>query len=875
LRNSRQTLRKTVLLKSAKRYIISVSLFCVTNPYRYIYMRNKWLSIAASLTLAASLQAQITWTGDDFLWNQPDIDSFDAEYTSGADVVFGNTGVGAVTVGAGVTPGSVTFNHTSGTYTFTGTAWNAGTNALNLSGGGVVQFGNLTNAPFLPTWGATNISGGSQLSITRGGNIGNNNGLITLDNGTLLVSADNSGAYSYTNAISVASGGGQLVGRSSGNNYTRLNFTGAISGSGPLTLTSTTGSTSNQLRGFGLILSGDNSGFTGDVVINSFVGGTTSLPIHGQFGSAFTTVQNAGALFQNASSITVRDGGIIAVDYAAGADLFDNVTFGPRSGIGATGGSGSLTAFSSPMDYVGVGGMMVLDNTNALNNNRIADTATLAFNNNRLHIIGRSANTNQTNEVVGAITVSGGSLLTIDRPNANDSGVKLTVGALTAPGVGSSLLINASTWGTTAALNNLIVTGSKPTETNGMITPAIQHFTGGNSLGDFLGFTGDNLLAAAYTNYASDWSAAGASDIVNLTAATTLTGSGALDVHALRIASGNQNLGGRTINLGSGGFITNNATTSNGTLNFGSHGVIGAYNGASQATISASIRATNGLTIIGSSQTLNVTGNNTDLNGGIFINNGVARFTTAGANGNDVTIGPFGRLVAGSGATDRVGGVSGAGVISAWVANSATTPSTLEISPASGTHVFEGALLNGSGSPRPLNIIKSGDGTQVFGVNSLGQYTGDTNVTGGTLLIHGDFSAATGTVSVSNNAVFGGTGTIGGDLSLVSGTSLVFNPISPLTVIGGVTLPNDFSVASLLGLNSSIALGIYTVIGGTTSDFSNIQNFGSTNAASIGDGKFAYFQNGSLQLVVIPEPSTYALLFGLAVLGLVVLRRRR
>jgi hypothetical protein len=66
----------------------------------------------------------------------------------------------------------------------------------------------------------------------------------------------------------------------------------------------------------------------------------------------------------------------------------------------------------------------------------------------------------------------------------------------------------------------------------------------------------------------------------------------------------------------------------------------------------------------------------------------------------------------------------------------------------------------------------------------------------------------------------------------------------------------------------------YTVLS-TTQTFGSgdIDNFGFTNRVTVGSlGREAYFQNGSLQVIVIPEPSA-ALLGGLGMLAL--LRRRR
>jgi hypothetical protein len=88
-------------------------------------------------------------------------------------------------------------------------------------------------------------------------------------------------------------------------------------------------------------------------------------------------------------------------------------------------------------------------------------------------------------------------------------------------------------------------------------------------------------------------------------------------------------------------------------------------------------------------------------------------------------------------------------------------------------------------------------------------------------------------------------------------------------VAGAVSLDDAFSVDSLVQSDGSvidwgsIADGTYTLIN-TTSTFNNISNFGAANAADIGGGRTAYFQNGSLQLVVVPEPGA----FGLASLGI-------
>jgi autotransporter-associated beta strand protein len=433
-----------------------------------------------------------------------------------------------------------------------------------------------------------------------------------------------------------------------------------------------------------------------------------------------------------------------------------------------------------------------------------------------------------------------------------------------------------------------------------MITPGIQLYDSGNLVGNFLTFSGNNLVLSTYTDFADNtWAAAGNATLVNVTAATAL-GSGAdVNIHALRIFSGNQDLGGRTVNLGSGGLITTNANTSNGTLNFGSTAAyIGAYNASAQATISAAITASGGLTVLGTSQTLNITGTNTNLTGGIFINGGAVRLSTLGANGNNVTVGAFGRLVAGQTSTpttDKIGGLSGVGIVSSWVANAGTSEGTLEISPATGTHTFNGSLTNGNGSPRPLAIIKSGNGTQVFGTNSVGSYTGNTTVSEGTLIINGDFSTATGNVHVASGAILGGNGTLGGTTS-VTGSLRPGNSLGILTITNSFTwnsgddwvfelgAANSSDRLILTGSNGEFLKGSgstfeFDFAGSTTTgnftlvDWSSTSNLGGGALGTsfqlsdftytgLGGGNTGTFSLSGSQLnfTVVPEPATWALL---------------
>lgn len=149
----------------------------------------------------------------------------------------------------------------------------------------------------------------------------------------------------------------------------------------------------------------------------------------------------------------------------------------------------------------------------------------------------------------------------------------------------------------------------------------------------------------------------------------------------------------------------------------------------------------------------------------------------------------------------------------------------------------------------------------------------------------GNLNLGAGTALVESLATLGGNATITGNLTLAAGALFAFNPNSTLTLgSGGIfALDRSFGVASLRNSSggaidwSLIADGTYTLItgGNLGSEFfsaSNISNFGAGNAADIGSGREAYFQNGSLQLVVVPEPGTFVLMAVFA--GAAIMRRR-
>ena len=189
---------------------------------------------------------------------------------------------------------------------------------------------------------------------------------------------------------------------------------------------------------------------------------------------------------------------------------------------------------------------------------------------------------------------------------------------------------------------------------------------------------------------------------------------------------------------------------------------------------------------------------------------------------------------------------------------------------SNGFNVATSQALTGTGG-----LEKLGAGSLTL--NGAQTYTGPTLVSAGTLTLALN-SSITSAVTVAGGAALGGTGTIAGSLAFSSNAKFVFG-LTTLLVNGSsdsVTF-TDFGIDDLVGLTSATDEGTYTIIGGSaTINTNGLLNLGSASAYSLGGGKSAYFSEGSLQVTVVPEPSTYALLV-LAGLGLAghVIRRRR
>ncbi len=235
-----------------------------------------------------------------------------------------------------------------------------------------------------------------------------------------------------------------------------------------------------------------------------------------------------------------------------------------------------------------------------------------------------------------------------------------------------------------------------------------------------------------------------------------------------------------------------------------------------------------------------------------------------GANNTSLSIGAVTTAAAASGTETLTNSISGGGSLTlASIAVNRTGTPTLAFA-GDGNTTVSGAITQAA----TTTLTKNGTGTLTLGGTST--YTGATLVSAGTLLVNGELGNTA--VTVNPTATIGGSGVIGGSLHFDSGSMLTVNLADPLSITGSVTFAG-FGFANLTNFDVETVLeGTYTLLAGTGFNLANVSNVDFVNAYTRIDGKKAYFQNGSLQVVVIPEPST-ALLGGLGLLAL--LRRRR
>jgi autotransporter-associated beta strand protein len=410
-------------------------------------------------------------------------------------------------------------------------------------------------------------------------------------------------------------------------------------------------------------------------------------------------------------------------------------------------------------------------------------------------------------------------------------------------------------------------------------------------------FTGSVNVRSGLTAYTTSAAFGNAANVITLGAsgvgsASLMANGGTTVANNWVVAAGSSG----TLILGS--FATNGQTWSGtGTLN-GDLTLLTAATAPNRFNLTGVISGTGNFTMSASGAGVAQMSNANTYSGSTTVSSGILSLTNALALQNsavDTTASVTGTATAGlriaTATTLTLGGLTGnknfADVFATGTGLSAGNYSSitaLTLNPGSGvTRTYSAAIADGATN---MTLTKTGVGTQILGGTNT--YSGATSVQQGVLLVDGS-TAAGSAVTVSSNAVFGGDGTVNGNLTLANGALFAFAPGDTLDLVGTFALNSSFGVASLRNISgtavdwANVAQGTYTLMN-TSFAFNsgNISNFGQANQATgLGDGKSAYFQQGSsptssLQLVVVPEPGMLGLAgLGLGMATLSFMKRRR
>lgn len=577
-------------------------------------------------------------------------------------------------------------------------------------------------------------------------------------------------------------------------------------------------------------------------------------------------------------------------------------------------GSENVFVFSGALDLNGVsdvraasiqlhsGGASSLLNSNTSTTASFGNTTLLAAGNSP---IGGAGNLTLSGPIIGGggILKTGAGTLTLSGANDSSGGLTLAGGVVAAS---ANTNLGAS-WGTvtfnggtlrttadfTAARDTTLGTGggifdvaSSTTLTwNGAITGAAgNHLT---KIG-----TGTLVLGGANT-YGGD----------------TLVNAGTLRLGAASALSPNTHLivaSGATFDAN--GFAPTYANLSGtGSINVGSGGIGVAPSGT--ANFTGTLTGSGGLTMSGTG-TLTL-GNANTFAGNTSVSSGTLRLGAAGAlpSGTPVAV-ASGATLDLNGHAAAVGRLEGAGTISNGGAQLTVTQT--------GNSTFSGAL-GGTGG-----LIKSGGGTLTLtGTNT---FSGATAINGGRLVLNG--SAANSAFTVNAGGTLSGSGTVGtltiasggilspgnspgilsaGATTFAAGGSLVFELNSATGSAGTnwdlLSISGALNIAATSGNTFTLSLTSLTLgnVAGQAANFDPAANYSFTFARATTITGFAAnaftvdtsaFQNafggvwsvnqsgGDLTLnytgmSVVPEPSTYALWAGGAMLGAAVWRRRK
>ena len=688
--------------------------------------------------------------------------------------------------------------------------------------------------------GGTIIDGGT-IAVAADANLGNANGMLTIDGGAL----QSTGTFTTARNVTLNAGGGTFD-TNGGTTLTWANVvtgTGALikDGAGTLALSGTNNYAGGTTISNGTLQLGAG-GASGSIVGNVLNDGTLAFNRNDSYTFA-GLISGSGDIVQLGTGTTVLtadngyggttsvDGGALYINgdqsTAAGAVAVNTGTLGGKGVIGGAvqvGNGGRL----APGDLGAAPGTLTING--ALN---LADGSNLDYSFGQAGVVGGAYN--DLTVVHGDLRLDG-TINVAETSGGNfGPGIYRVIsydGALDDQGLATtSTDYNVQT--SIAKQVNLVSTaGLTLNYWDGDTNPANQNngaIEGGSGTwrigGNSLWTQSDGSLNGMFDN-ASFAVFAGAGGTVAVDDSF-----GGIDVAGMQFATDGYSIEGSEIGLGG----------AQATIRVGDGSLLGA---AYAATISSSLTGSGGLlkTDLG---TLVLTGANTYA-GGTVISGGALQVT------NDGNLG------------DAAGGLA--------LANGATLRNTAAFTTArnvvlnAGGGIFDTqadlvltSLVSGVGS-----LTKTGAGTLTL--MSTSSYDGTTTVAEGGLFIDGNGGAAGANTSVASGATLGGKGTIGGNVTIADGAKL--SPGSADGTPGTLTVAGNLSLSS--GSILEYAFGRANEEGGILNDLTvvhgNLTLDGTLNvsvpaAGSFGPGIYRVFSydgtltNNGLSVGTIPSPS--------------------
>lgn len=299
----------------------------------------------ATLTWVGGVNANAWDVGATVNWTGATGPAFDNHFYDGDNVVFSNSGTKTVAINGTVSPGSMSFTSSTGQdYNLTGSG-SVAVGDLITNGTG----GNVTLAYASTTVGSNFNAGGSGTLLVPSGNFTVNGNLTTsgaenvtfsnsnlaivgslTQNGTGSVTIGNSGTLSLPSAIAINSGN-LILNRVDGTDATPTTLATNFTGAGTL----------RQSGGDYVLLTGNNSGFTGSTSVTN---GTVRT--NGAFALTNTTVSSGATLDVQNNGIFENGGGTKNV-------TINGSGFGGIGALITTNGSGLSAAHIGQLTLAG------------------------------------------------------------------------------------------------------------------------------------------------------------------------------------------------------------------------------------------------------------------------------------------------------------------------------------------------------------------------------------------------------------------------------------------------------------------------------------------------------------------------------------------